>query len=149
MEINKIVRTVLDTNIIVKALISKRPITAAKRIMFALDEAKFISVTSNELLSEMYIVLKYLIPDDIAENTIFDLEFNNEKVEVKDKLLEGQELVRDLNDIKVIQTAIEGEADFLVTNNIHDFSKYFITKSGKKGETIKPRKFLNILGIRK
>lgn len=149
MVINNIVKAVLDTNIIVQALISKRPITAAKKIMFAFDEVKFISVVSNELLTEIYTVLKYLISDDIAENAIFDHEFKSEKVELKDILSECQELVRDLSDIKVMQTAIEGEADFLVTNNSHDFSKYFITKSGKKGKVIKPREFLNSLGISK
>ena len=50
---NKIVQVVLDTNIIVKFMISKRPITAAKKIMIALDEAKFISIVSNELLPEI------------------------------------------------------------------------------------------------
>lgn len=149
MKTNKIVRAVLDTNIIVKALISKRPDTAVKKIMLALDEAKFISVISNELLSEIYTVLKYLISDEIAENAIFDHEFKSEKVELGDKSIDNQEFVRDLSDIKVMQTAINGEADFLVTNNIHDFQKYFIAKSGKEGETIKPRKFLNILGISK
>ena len=149
MKTNKIVRAVLDTNIIVKALISKRPITAAKKIMFAIDEARFISVVSNELLAEIYTVLKYLISDDIAENTIFDLEFKSEKIEIKDILSEIQEFVKDKSDIKVMRTAIEGEADYLVTDNIRDFAKYFITKAGKKAETIKPRKFLNILGISK
>ena len=117
--------------------------------MSALDKAQFISVVSNELLSEIYTVLKHLIADDIAENAIFDHEFKSEKVELEDKSIECQELVRDLSDIKVMQTAMDGDADFLVTSNIHDFSKYFITNSGKKGETIRPRKFLNILGISK
>jgi putative PIN family toxin of toxin-antitoxin system len=149
MGTNKIVRVILDTNIIVKFMISERPVTAAKKIMFALDEAMFISIVSDELLSEIYNTLKYMIPENIAENAIFDLEFKSTKVEFENGLSTGQELVRDFSDSKVMQTAIEGDADFLVTSNIHDFSKYFITKSGKKGETIRPRKFLNILGISK
>ena len=32
------IRAVIDTNIVIKAMISERNITAAKKIMFALDE---------------------------------------------------------------------------------------------------------------
>ena len=38
MAVDKLIRAVIDTNIVIKAMISKRNITAAKKIMFALFE---------------------------------------------------------------------------------------------------------------
>ena len=132
MDKNKIVQVVLDTNIIVKFMISKRSITAAKKIMTAIDEAKFISIVSNELLAEIYNTLKYMIPENIAENAIFDLEFKSTKVEIENSFSTEQEFVRDLSDSKVMQTAIEGDANFLVTNNIHNFQNISLQNQVKK-----------------
>lgn len=71
------------------------------------------------------------------------------KIELKSNLKLLESFVYDLTDVKVIQTAIEGNADYLVTDNISDFSKSYTRADGNNGSTIKPRKFLNILGIRK
>ena len=56
------IRAIIDTNIVIKAIISKRQHTAAKKIMAALDEKKYIAVTSDELINELLVVLKTMVP---------------------------------------------------------------------------------------
>lgn len=142
-------RVTIDTNIAIKIAISDRPQTAPKKIMKALDEGLFISVTSDELLSELRVALGTLIPQEVADNFVSDFEMSSEKVDLISNSSIIIPLVKDKTDIKVMHTAVEGNADFIVTNNIGDFSKNFLTRNGTIGEVIKPRKFLTILGIKK
>jgi putative PIN family toxin of toxin-antitoxin system len=140
-------RVTIDTNIAIKIAISERPQTAPNKIMKALDEGKFISVTSDELLSELRVALGTLIPQEAADNFTADFEMSSEKVDLITDSSTIIPLVKDKTDMKVMQTAIDGNADFIVTDNIRDFSKKFLTRNGTIGEVIKPRKFLAILGI--
>lgn len=142
-------RVTIDTNIAIKIAISERLQTAPKKIMKALDEGKFISVTSDELLSELRVALGTLIPQEAADDFASDFEMSSEKVELISNSSLIDNLVKDKTDIKVMYTAVDGNADFIVTNNIRDFSKTFSTRNGTIGEVIKPRKFLTILGIKK
>lgn len=141
-------RATIDTNIAIKIAISERPQTAPKKIMKALDEGKFISVTSDELLSELRVALGTLILQEAADNFTADFEMSSEKVDLITNSSAIIPLVKDKTDMKVMHTAVDGNADFIVTNNIEDFSKKFLTRNGTIGEVIKPRKFLAILGIR-
>lgn len=143
------IRAVIDSNIIVKSLISKRNVTAAKKILAALDQNLFESITSDELLTEQRVVLKQMIPKKIAEVAVLNFELKSTKVELESNPKLHESYINDITDIQVIQTAIDGNADYIITDNISDFSKSFIRADGNEGATIKPRIFLNILGIHK
>ena len=113
---NQMLRVVLDTNVLVSALISD----GKPRELFRKGiENQFLIVTSDPMLKELSHVLgrpKFKTnPDEIHRITLALLN-SAEVVNVKTKLRVVKE---DSKDDIVIETAYDGHADFIVTGDGH------------------------------
>jgi len=129
---------VVDTNVFISALLKSRNCT---KILEALKQNKFQLVISDKMVEEFLIVV---------ENPKFEFcEF--EKHELKELLVEKSKSVfnpvakisvcRDVKDNIVLECAVSGKADFIVTGD-----KDLLTlKSFRKIPIITPRQFLKIL----
>jgi putative PIN family toxin of toxin-antitoxin system len=109
-------RVVLDTNVLVSAIISD----GKSRELLRRGIAKqFSIVTSDSLLKELVIVLrrpKFKTSEDEVHRIILALMRTAEVVSVKSKLRAVKE---DPKDDMVIETAYDGSADVIVTGDSH------------------------------
>jgi putative PIN family toxin of toxin-antitoxin system len=109
-------RVVLDTNVLVSAIISD----GKSRELLRRGIAKqFSIVTSDSLLKELVIVLrrpKFKTSEDEVHRIILALMRTAEVVSVKSKLRAVKE---DPKDDMVIETAYDGSIDMIVTGDSH------------------------------
>jgi uncharacterized protein len=112
------IRTVVDTNIWVSSLLN--PFGFPARLRKSFEEGVFNLVISELMLEELADVLnrpkiktKYGISEDDIKELLILIEERSEPV-----LLSGDiTICRDKDDNIVIETAIKGQADFLVTRD--------------------------------
>lgn len=113
---NGMARVVLDTNVIVSAVISDgKPRLLLRRGI----ENRFSMVTSDLMLKELALVLRRpkLKTNPVEIRRITLALFNSvEVVDVKSKLKVVEE---DPKDDVVVETAVDGRADFIVTGDGH------------------------------
>jgi len=113
---NGMARVVLDTNVIVSAVISDgKPRQLLRRGI----ENRFSMVTSDLMLKELALVLRRpkLKTNPVEIRRITLALFNSaEVVDVKSKLKVVEE---DPKDDVVVETAVDGRADFIVTGDGH------------------------------
>jgi hypothetical protein len=143
------IKAVIDTNIWVSAILNPHGYPASLRALF--EKGQFQAVISSALLEEIVDVLqrprimdKYLIhPDDIEELVVL-IEERCETVLVTGEIA----VCRDKDDNLVIETAIKGGAQYLVTRDDdikHDETVIsFLGKYGVRVTTIDY--FLQYLG---
>jgi putative PIN family toxin of toxin-antitoxin system len=122
-------RVVIDTNVLVSALLSKKGIPA--RILDAWRERKFLVITSEEAILEVERVLKelgstrkYIISDeDIA--SILNL-LRKDAILVPGQIDTKGAIPRDTDDEKFLSLALEGEANFIISGDKHllDLTSY-------------------------
>lgn len=109
-------RVVLDTNVLVSAIISDgKPRELLKKGI----ANQYSIVTSDLILKELLIVLrrpKFKISEDEIQRTILALIRTADVVNVKTKIKAVKE---DPKDDMVIETAIDGRADIIVTGDNH------------------------------
>ena len=112
------IRTVIDTNIWVSSLLN--PFGFPARLRKSFEEGVFNLVISELMLEELAEVLnrpriktKYGISEDDIKELLILIEERSEPV-----LLSGDiNICRDKDDNVVIETAVKGQADFLVTRD--------------------------------
>lgn len=112
------IRVVIDTNIWVSSLLN--PFGFPARVRKSFEEGAFNLVISELMLEELADVLnrpriktKYGISEDDIKGLLILIEERSESV-----LLSGDiTICRDKDDNAVIETAIMGQADFLVTRD--------------------------------
>lgn len=112
------VKAVIDTNVWVSALIN--PFGHPARLRKCFENGDFIAVISEPILSEIADVLsrprirdKYdILPEDIQELLIL-IEEKAEHVIVSGKI----DVCRDKDDNLIIETAMKGNAQYLVTRD--------------------------------
>jgi uncharacterized protein len=112
------IRTVIDTNIWISSLLN--PFGFPARLRKSFEEGVFNVVISELILEELVEVLnrpwlktKYGISEDDIKELLILIEERAETV-----LLSGDiTICRDKDDNVVIETAIKGQADFLVTRD--------------------------------
>ncbi|MGA3111194.1 MAG: putative toxin-antitoxin system toxin component, PIN family [Candidatus Bathyarchaeia archaeon] len=109
-------RVVLDTNVLVSAIISdgKSRELLKKRIT-----NQYSVLISDLILKELIIVLrrpKFKISEDEVQRTILAIIRTADVVNVKTKIKVVKE---DPKDDMIIETAIDGNADFIVTGDSH------------------------------
>lgn len=112
------IRVLVDTNVWISALLNPQGFPA--RVLNALKEGRFKLILSEPLVDELLDVLtrprlveKYgLAPTDVAEFAAL-LEEKAERVEATGEL----RICRDPKDDMVIETAIQGKADYLVSRD--------------------------------
>jgi len=112
------VRAVIDTNIWVSSLLNPFGFPAKLRKSF--EDGVFLAVISEPMLAELADVLsrprikgKYGITDADIEELLILIEERSEHVMLSD----GVNICRDKDDNLVIETAIKGKAEHLVTRD--------------------------------
>ncbi|MBI3584408.1 MAG: putative toxin-antitoxin system toxin component, PIN family [Nitrospinae bacterium] len=112
------IRVVIDTNIWVSALLN--PFGFPARLLKSFKEGVFTVIISSPMIEELANVLnrprikdRYGITDDDIEELMILIEERTEGV----LLSEDIDICRDRNDNFVIETAIKGHAEFLVTRD--------------------------------
>jgi len=109
-------RVVLDTNVLVSAIISDGK---SRELLRRGITKQFSIVTSDSLLKELVIVLrrpKFKTSEDEAHRIILALIRTAEVASVKSKIRAAKE---DPKDDMVIETAYDGSADIIVTGDSH------------------------------
>ena len=134
---------VLDTNVIVSALCSARGASFA--LIQALPSPRFTPVLSPTLWNEYLDVVHRaeVIPATVSKatrDTICDVVLANAKLRRVHFLWRTQ--LPDPNDAHVLEVAVAGQADYIVTHNIKDFGpaqSFGIT-------AITPGSFIKLIG---
>lgn len=111
MEENPI-RVVLDTNILVSAILfGGKP----EQILYYVIEKKIQAIISSVLLSELKEVFskKFPLKEPNIELTIRNIEKTFKMVQPKSNI----EIVRDEDDNRVLEAALEGKCDYIVTGD--------------------------------
>ncbi|MEK7441941.1 MAG: putative toxin-antitoxin system toxin component, PIN family [Chloroflexota bacterium] len=137
-------QAVIDTNVLIRALIN--PLGAVTPVVVRLREGKYLLIYSEWLLNELKekiveprIKVKYKLTDR-AINDLLELI---KRVGQKVNPTRTVDVCRDADDNHVIEAAIEGKADYIVTydNDLLDL------KSFETVRMITPREFLEILDV--
>lgn len=129
---------VIDTNILVSALLSKNEDAATVQVLSKMFLSAFTSLFSDEILSEYSQVLKrkkFHFSEHLVNQLINAIEKTGQKVY---PAFTG-EVLPDMKDLPFYEVVMEKqhEGAYLVTGNMKHFpSKHFI---------VTPREFINIL----
>jgi len=126
------VRVVLDTNVIVSAF-AVRGLCAE---VFEVCLAGHIIIISEHILSEVKekLISKIHLPQGIVQEII---DFLSEHAEIFDPEEVNETICRDESDLKIIGTALGGNARFIITGD----EDLLILKEYKGIEIITPREF--------
>jgi len=109
---------VIDTSVLISALISRRSTTSA--VLSALRNGHFTAIYSTELIVELIEVLErpifrekyHILPEDIM--SVINLIRLRGELVIPDKKIE---LYRDPKDDKFLEAALEGRADCIVSGD--------------------------------
>jgi len=108
----KKLRVVIDTNIFISSLLGGRTV---KSISQYFEERKFVLILSEFIIKEIKEVLTSKELGNISIRDVEDLfktiDINAEFVKPSIKV----DICRDLEDNKILETALEGKADFIVS----------------------------------
>ena len=136
-------RVVLDTNVLVSALLRKT--STPRRIYQAFRADTFIIVVSAKILEEIddvihrdYIIKRSRMTE--SDRKKFMLELTDLSLTVEDQI-EIKVVKDDPDDNKFITAAVEGKANYIVSGDTHllDLKEYQIIK------IVSPNEFLTIL----
>ena len=113
-------RIVLDTNVIIAGLKSKRG--ASFKVLSLIGIGKFDLVLSVPLLFEYEAVLKRLKPPQLSDSDIDDILDYFCSVATQCKIFYlWRPILKDPTDDMVLELAVESGSDFIVTFNLSDF----------------------------
>jgi len=117
---------VIDTNVLVSALITRNEESPPVKILRFLSESKIIPVFSAEILDEYKNVLhrpKFHLPDEIISSVVNDIENHGIEVtrifEIKEPMIDPKDVV-----FYAVTLSVQKEKTLLVTGN----SKHFPIK---------------------
>lgn len=136
-------RAVLDTNVFVSGLKNRK--TPPGQILQLWRKNQFTVITSHQLLAEILEVLmrppmlSYLKQTPEIVNKF--IKFLIQRTFVTEGKLELDVLRNDPDDNMVLATAVEGQADYLVTGN----TKHFPSEEYQGIKIVKPQEFVAIL----
>lgn len=135
-------RAVLDTNVIVSALIN--PAGPPGAVLKALREERFTLVTSRPINEEILEVLnRPCIRDKYGlSEYLFDIAFILFEVAEVIRELPGVKIVKDPDDNKFLSAAIGGSAHYLVTGDAKDLLGL---REYKGIQIVTPAQFLEVL----
>src|SRR5690606_4650648 len=116
-------RIILDTNIVVSALISKDGISA-KIIKDLILEEKVTLCTSGNIMDEYFNVLRR---DKFARYKDFRIHSNIlmgiiETISLHIDPIENIKILKDLDDNKFLELAAELDVDYIITGNTKDYT---------------------------
>jgi putative PIN family toxin of toxin-antitoxin system len=130
-------KVVIDTNVIVSALIQKSYPYLIMHDLFL--EGKFELCLSEELMKEYIDVLsrkKFSKYEDFfinAKRILFEIGLNSQYFEVKQKI----SLLSDKDDNKLLELISASKANYLITGDINDFTIHKF----KKTKIVTPREY--------
>ena len=113
---------VIDTNVIVSAILSKKHDSATVRVLELLMENKFIPVFNEEIISEYNDVLyrkKFKFPTQKISKVLNKINENGFQVE----RTPSKEIFHDPSDAVFYEVALSKEGSFVVTGNLKHFPK--------------------------
>lgn len=135
-------RAVVDTNILIRALIKPRGTVGP--VLTHLAEGKYVIVYSEPLLDELIaklvlprIRIKYAIDDQTVETTVALLALRGELVHPTRRV----QVCRDPQDDMLIEAALAGNAEYLVTGD----EDLLVLKKYETVRIVTPRVFLAAL----
>lgn len=132
------VYAVIDTNVIVSAVLSKKHDSATVRVLELLMENKFIPVFNEEIISEYKDVLyrkKFKFPTQKISKVLNKINENGFQVE----RTKSNEVFPDPSDAVFYEVALSKEGSFVVTGNLKHFPKSPIV--------VTPSEILEIIGL--
>ena len=109
-------RVVLDTNVLVSAVISNGK---SRELLRKGIEQEFSLLTSDFILKELVTVLrrpKFKTNEDEIDRIILTLILSSEVISVRSKF---QAIEEDKKDDMIVNTAYDGQADIIVTGDSH------------------------------
>ena len=113
---------VIDTNVIVSALLSRHHDSATVKILDYLYDRVIVPVYNNEIIEEYVAVLKR--PKfNFSEETICAVIEAIRKGGIDSERITSHEQLSDPKDIVFYEVALANESSFLVTDNIKHFPK--------------------------
>lgn len=137
---------VLDTNIVISAILT--PQKSVSRIIDHLKNSRFTLITSEYLLNEL---------DEVLDRPYFQNQFkllpskySGLRNAIKQNALVIKKLtrplidIRDLKDLPVLATALQGNADYLVTGD-KDLLVLAGHKSVKSLKIVTPTEFIRLI----
>lgn len=116
------VYAVIDTNVIVSAILSKKHDSATVRVLELLMENKFIPVFNEEIINEYKDVLyrkKFKFPTQKISKVLNKINENGFQVE----RTSSKEIFLDPSDAVFYEVALSKEGSFVVTGNLKHFPK--------------------------
>ena len=128
-------KVVLDTNIFISGIFWKGD---SNKILLCWKEKQFKLVSSLELIDELVNTLndfKIKMPDDMISAWIDLIIKNSELVKIKNEL---NLIKEDPADNKILETALIGGANYIITQDKHLLNLYEF----KSIKIIKPKEFL-------
>ncbi len=134
--VGNLVRVVLDTNILISAIaFGGKP----AQILIDILRGTILGITSPILLAELQEVLTKKFPLSKEDIDLFLQELKESFIVVQPK--EIINTVRDADDNRVLEAAIEGNCDYIVTGD----KDLLVLKNYKKVEIVTAEEFLSRL----
>lgn len=131
-------KVVLDTNIFISGIFWQGK---CNQILELWKQGKFIVIMSSEIIEEIVNVLKDFkikMPDEMINEWIKLILRNSEIVEITEKF----DISNDIKDNIFIETAVSGNADFIVSQDYHLLN----LKEFRNIRIINPEEFLAQFG---
>ncbi len=132
------VYAVIDTNVLVSALMSKKSDSSTTKVLDALTASRIIPLYNHDIINEYYDVLfraKFKIETYEAQSIIRFIRQNG----ISSERITSDEYFPDRDDIVFYEVALSREDSFLVTGNKKHFPKNPIIVS--------PAEMVEILGL--
>jgi putative PIN family toxin of toxin-antitoxin system len=139
-----IINVVIDTNVLVAALRSKRG--GSYRLLMLLADDIYVPNISVPLFIEYESVLKResMVPEALSKGDIEDiLDYLLSKSSIRKVFYLWRPLLKDPKDDLVLEVAVESQSEYIITFNKKDFRR-----AGKFGiKIVTPKEFLQERGI--
>lgn len=127
---------VIDTNVIVSALLSRNGETPVVKVLQALMDKKITLMVNEEIISEYRNVLnrpKFKFPSKLISSILDEITKNG----INSQRIHSDEVFSDVKDIVFYEVALSRPGSFLVTGNLKHFPQTPIVVS--------PREMMEIL----
>lgn len=132
----KQIYAVLDTNVLVSALLSGKPDTATVQVLEALLDKKFVPLLSEKVLDEYFTVLqrpKFSFPKDMVQKLLDYIKGTGEMITP----VPSHKTLPDPTDLPFYEIYLSRNESFLITGNLKHFPQ--------ESFIVTPKEFLRIL----
>ena len=113
---------VIDTNVIVSALLTRNPEAATVKILEALFQSRITPLLNDEIINEYTDVLhrpKFRFPEELANSVILAIEHRSTRL----GRTHSEEVFPDPKDAVFYEVALSKDDSYLITGNIKHFPR--------------------------